>query len=72
MEDLMSWNEARSKKRIRKHLTSVPEFDQHITLAKHTRLIVEARKDGLLERLPVRRAFVVEGAHLYGHLLDFE
>jgi class 3 adenylate cyclase len=68
----MGWNASRSRKRIQEHLKTVPQFDDHITLAKHSRSIMEARKAGLMSRLPTRRAFVVEGAHLYGQLLDFD
>lgn len=68
----MRWNLSRAKKRIQEHLKTVPQFDDHITLAKHGRLALDARKGGLMARLPTRRAFVVEGAHLYGQLLDFD
>jgi class 3 adenylate cyclase len=66
----MSWNEARSRKRIREHLKTVPQFDEHITLAKRASVMAEDR--GLMATLPQRRAFVVEGAHVYGQLLDFD
>jgi len=66
----MSWNAARSRKRIEEHLKTVPHFDDHITLAKHARAMAEDR--GLMSTLPERRAFVVEGAHVYGQLLDFD
>lgn len=66
----MSWNEARSRKRIQEHLKTVPQFDDNVTLAKHVRDMAEDR--GLMSRLPTTRAFVVEGAHLYGQLLDFD
>lgn len=66
----MAWNRAHAKKRIQAHLNTLPEFDQHITLAKHARAMKEARQ--LLDRAPVRRAFVVEAAHIYGQLLDFD
>ena len=39
----MSWNEARSRKRIQDHLKTVPEFDSDLTLAKRQRMLVEAR-----------------------------
>ncbi len=68
----MSWNEARSRKRIQEHQKTVPEFDDKITLAKYTGVVVEARKKGLMDTLSARRAFVVEGAHVYGQLLDFD
>lgn len=68
----MAWNEIRSRNRIHKHLTTVPEFDDNITLAKFTSLMAEDRKKGLLDTASPRRAFVVEGAHLYGRLLDFD
>ena len=68
----MPWNHARSERRIREHLKTVPAFDEQITLAQHRRVLVEARKSALMDRLPVKRAFVVEGAHLYGELLDFD
>jgi class 3 adenylate cyclase len=66
----MTWSETRSRKRIYEHLETVPQFDERITLAKHVRAMAEDR--GLMSRLPASRAFVVEGAHLYGQLLDFE
>lgn len=68
----MSWNQARSVKRIQEHLKTVPEFDRELTLAKQRRMLVEARDKGLMDRLSTRRAFLVEGAHLYGQLLDFD
>jgi hypothetical protein len=68
----MSWNEKRSLERIREHQKTVPEFDDHITLAKHFSLIAEDRKGGLMGKTSARRAFVVEGSHLYGRLLDFD
>jgi Adenylate and Guanylate cyclase catalytic domain len=63
----MSWNEDRAKSRIREHVKTVPEVDRHVTLDS---AIVEKR--GLLSRMPLSRAFVVEGAHVYGELMDFE
>jgi len=57
----MSWNNARSRKRIQEHLQTVPEFDRDLTLSKQRRMLVEARAKGLMDRLSVRRAFVVEG-----------
>ena len=67
----MSWNEARSIERIRQHQKTVPEFDAAVTLAADKAMRAEARK-GLMDTLPVRRAFVVEAAQLYGQLLDFD
>jgi class 3 adenylate cyclase len=69
---MMAWNEERSRRRIQEHKRTVPEFDDKITLAKYTVLMAEDRKKGLLDSASARRAFVVEGAHLYGRLLDFE
>ena len=66
----MAWNEARSRKRIQEHLKTVPQFDDHITLAKDARAMADDH--GLMAQLPTRRAFVVEGAHIYGQLLDFD
>jgi Adenylate and Guanylate cyclase catalytic domain len=66
----MAWNEARSRKRIQEHLKTVPQFDDHIALAKAVRALAEDR--GLMSRLPSRKASVVEGAHIYGQLLDFD
>ncbi len=34
-------------------------------------MLAEARTSDLMDRLRARKAFLVEGAHLYGHLLDF-
>jgi class 3 adenylate cyclase len=63
----MSWNADRAKSRIREHLKTVPEVDRQVALDS----TVLARR-GLLSRMPLGDAFVVEGAHLYGQLLDFE
>jgi len=68
----MSWNQARAEKRIAHHLTTVPIFDETITLAEQSRKIVLARKNENLDDLSTRAAFVVEGAHLYGYLLDYD
>ena len=53
--------------RIREHLKTVPEVDRQVALDSAT-----MHKRGLLSRMPLSEAFVVEGAHLYGQLLDFE
>jgi class 3 adenylate cyclase len=63
----MSWNADRAKSRIREHLKTVPEVDRQVALDSAT-----MAKRGLLSRMPLGEAFVVEGAHLYGQLLDFE
>lgn len=66
----MTWNEERAKSRIREHLKTVPEVDRHVAL--DSAATEEMRKRGLMSRMPLNQAFVVEGAHLYGQLLDFE
>jgi class 3 adenylate cyclase len=63
----MSWDKDRAKSRIREHLKTVPEVDRHMALDSAV-----VAKRGLLSRMPLSEAFVVEGAHLYGQLLDFE
>jgi class 3 adenylate cyclase len=63
----MSWNQDRAKSRIREHLKTVPEIDRQVALDSAV-----LAKRGMLSRMPLREAFVVEGAHLYGQLLDFE
>jgi class 3 adenylate cyclase len=63
----MSWNADRAKSRIREHLKTVPEVDRQVALDSAT-----MAKRGLLSRMPLSEAFVVEGVHLYGQLLDFE
>lgn len=67
----MAWNASRSRNRIAEHLKTVPNFDETITLSKQA---VQKRllADGALDKLTNRKAFVVEGAHLYGHLLDYD
>jgi class 3 adenylate cyclase len=67
----MSWNYERSTRRIKEHLNTVPYFDSGITLAQDRAFRIEAREKGFMDRLSTRRAFTVEGAHLYGQLLDF-
>jgi hypothetical protein len=68
----MTWDAARSEARIRKHLTTVPAVADAVTLAKHVAMLQDARKRGDLDELSARRTFLVEGAHLYGQLLDFD
>ena len=68
----MTWNMARSETRIRKHLMSVPSVADGVTLAKHTAMLQDARLRGDLDELSARTTFLVEGAHLYGQLLDFD
>ena len=63
----MSWNADRATSRIHEHLKTVPEVDRQVALDSAT-----LAKRGLLSRMPLSEAFVVEGAHLYGQLLDFE
>jgi hypothetical protein len=63
----MPWDKDRAKSRIREHLKTVPEVDRHVALDSAV-----VAKRGLLSRMPLSEAFVVEGAHLYGQLLDFE
>jgi class 3 adenylate cyclase len=63
----MPWNQDRAKSRIREHLKTVPGVDGQMALDSAV-----LAKRGLLSRIPNREAFVVEGAHLYGQLLDFE
>ncbi len=67
----MSWNADRAKSRIREHLKTVPAVDGNIALDS-ARALATVRKSGLIGRLPVRQAFLVEGVHLYGQLLDFD
>ena len=67
----MSWNADRAKSRIQEHLKTVPTVDRHVTL--DSAMAAESiRKRGLMGRLPLNQAFVVEGAHLYGQLLDYD
>jgi class 3 adenylate cyclase len=68
----MTWSESRSRTRIQGFLKTVPPVDDLATLAQQRRLIVEGRARGTLDALSTRKAFVVEGAHLYGQLLDFD
>src|ERR1700744_3371502 len=63
----MSWNADRAKSRIREHLKTVPQVDRQVALDSAT-----LPKRGLLSRMPISEAFVVDGAHLYGQLLDFD
>ncbi len=67
----MSWNRDRSEQRIKEHLKSAPLFEPYVTLAQDRAFRTNARAKGLMDSLSTRRAFTVEGAHLYGQLLDF-
>jgi class 3 adenylate cyclase len=67
----MSWKADRAGARIKEHMKTVPSVDGNVALDSQ-RALQEAKKSGLMGRLPTRQAFVVEGVHLYGNLLDFE
>lgn len=67
----MSWNAKRAEARIRAHLRTVPGVEPNVTLAKYA-ADAALKERGLMDRLPVRRTFLVEGVHLYGQLLDFD
>ena len=59
----MSWNIDRAKARIREHMKTVPSVDGNVALDS-AKALATVRKSGLISRLPVRQAFLVEGAHL--------
>ena len=62
----MTWDAKRAEARIQKFLATVPAVESGVVLAK------DARARGDLDALPIRRTSLVEGAHLYGQLLDFD
>jgi class 3 adenylate cyclase len=69
----MAWNEDRAIARIKEHIKRAPTIDTNVTLAEHRARIradmAAARSQG---RFPNARAILVEGAHLYGQLVDFD
>lgn len=69
----MAWNKDRAEQRIKEHIKRAPTIDANVTLAEHRARIkadiTNARAQG---RFPNARAIMVEGAHLYGQLLDFD
>jgi class 3 adenylate cyclase len=65
----MSWKADRAEARIREHMKTVPAVASNVTLDS---ALAKSQRSGLMERLPVRQASVVEGVHLYGNLLDFD
>jgi class 3 adenylate cyclase len=67
----MTWKADRAAARIREHMKTVPAVDGNVALDSQ-RSLNEARKNGLMDRLPTRQAFVIDGVHLYGNLLDFD
>lgn len=68
----MPWKADRAEARIKEHLKTVPVVASNVTLDSHFTALAKARRSGLIERLPVRQAFVVAGVHVYGDLLDFD
>lgn len=68
-----NWNSKRARSRIAAHIKTAPTVDTNVTLKAHKKImkteIAAARAAG---RFPAARAVAVEGAHLYGQLLDFE
>jgi class 3 adenylate cyclase len=68
----MAWNAERAEKRIKAHLNTVPSVEPGMTLAKLAADRALVKERGLMDRLPVRRTFPVDGVHLYAQLLDFD
>lgn len=70
----MAWNQERAQKRIAEFQKTVPEIAFGNDLSGFFRMLTQDRqmvaKDGIF-RAPRGRAVVVEGAHVYGELLDF-
>ncbi|MBK8771894.1 MAG: hypothetical protein IPM06_15880 [Rhizobiales bacterium] len=67
----MAWDRNRSIGRIERYLAGAPELDNGISLASqrpNSSLVIKSS----LEEYSPRKAFVVEGAHLYGHLIDYD
>lgn len=65
----MAWNENRAIARIKEHIKRAPSVDTNLTLARVRADAATARSEG---RFPNARAILVEGAHLYGQLVDFD
>ncbi|WP_119389883.1 adenylate/guanylate cyclase domain-containing protein [Taklimakanibacter lacteus] len=65
----MAWNEDRAIARIKEHIKRAPSVDANLTLARVRADAATARSEG---RFPNTRAILVEGAQLYGQLVDFD
>src|ERR1051326_4566268 len=68
----MPWMASRAEARIREHLVRTPHVDAGVSLAKTARLSEIAMDAAAAAKFPLGRATLVEGAHLYGVLLDFD
>lgn len=76
----MSWNEERSRQRIAKLLSAVPEGDikvENFATEYRARRAVEARLSGKaalpgIDGLPFNAVIVTDGVHVYANLLDYD
>lgn len=68
----MSWDSERAEKRIKQHLSTVPEVAAGTVLAKRSSPLALDRASASPSQFPRGRAQLVEGVHLYGMLLDFD
>ena len=69
----MVWNRNEADKRIRKHLTTVPELDLNISLSEHFERVQKDRAAAkAIGRGSNGHALLVRCVHLYGVLLDFD
>jgi len=68
----MGWNTTKSEERIKRFIANAPTVETGVTLAKSARLSVFAKAAADTKRFPTGQATLIQGAHLYGVLLDFD
>lgn len=69
----MAWNHDRAIARIKEHIKRAPTVDANVTLAEYrSRIKADLAAARAQNRFPNGRAIQVEGAHLYGQLVDFD
>jgi class 3 adenylate cyclase len=68
----MSWDSSKAEERIKRFMANGPSIEAGLSVAKSTPLAVFAKRAADAKEFPHGRATLVEGAHLYGLLLDFE
>ncbi len=69
----MAWDSAKAEARIRRHLQTVPEIDRNASLIGLMRFNEALAKSAAASgKFPRGKATLVNAAHLYGQLLDFE
>lgn len=68
----MAWDKQRAAARIKQHMARAPKVDPKLSLLEHRNIMkAEALQKSATKSFPNGVALLVEGAHLYGQMMNF-